>query len=78
MVAATTTARHTWTAAQLAHLRDNDHLSDHDLARSLRHRFGGRVAGITDRAIRNRRYTLLHAVERAEYARAYRAAQSAQ
>ncbi len=67
------TVCHTWTVTQLAHLAACSDLSDYDLARSLRHRFGARVAQLTDRAIRNRRYVLVHAAERAAYARSYRA-----
>lgn len=71
----TSTARHTWTAAQLAALADYTG-SDYDLCRYMRHRFGGSLAAVTDRAIRNRRYVLTHAEGRAEYSSRRRASLS--
>jgi hypothetical protein len=71
--AAAAPVNHRWTATQLAHLKRNAYLPRKQLIASFRHRFGGRVAHLTDTAIRGRCYVLTHRAERAAYAAEYRA-----
>ena len=73
-VAAKTSGR-TWTAKQLQFLIDNAAASQRELLAAFRRRFRTAAArSISDKAIVNRRYYLLHNAERTAYAVAYRAA----
>lgn len=65
---------HIWTPAQLAFLAAHAELTGPELVAAFRRRFRRWSAGLTGKAIVNRRYVILHAEERREYARQYRQA----
>ena len=57
---------HRWTSCQLDHLRATAHLSIDRAVRSMRHRFGARLANVSDTAIRGKRFHLRNPTKQAQ------------